>query len=61
MDIPTVPFEEWEALHHSEISEHFRDYLRDAIDDTGFELTEIEDYWTWAREEYACLRDSVTH
>ena len=61
MDIPTTSFEKWEAVHRHELIEQFREYLRDVIDDSGFELTQVEDYWTWAREEYTCLRDMITH
>ena len=61
MDIPTTSFEEWEEAHRHELLEQFRDYLRDLIDDSGFELAQVEDYWTWAREEYTCLRDTTTH
>jgi hypothetical protein len=61
MDIPTTSFAAWEAAHRGELVARFREYVRDALDDAGFDLTWIEDYWTWAREEYACLRDHVTH
>ena len=61
MNIPTAPFEAWEASHRRELLEQFRDYLRDIIDDAGFDLAQVEDYWTWAREEYTCLRERITY
>lgn len=52
MDIPSTSFEAWEAAHRIELMAQFREYVRDALDDDGFDLTWLEDYWTWAREEY---------
>ncbi len=60
MEIPTTPYEEWEPSHRHELIKQFRDYLRTAIDDAGFELTQVEDYWAWAQEEYICLCDMIT-
>lgn len=61
MYIPAMPFEAWETLHRSELVARFRDYLRDVIDDAGFDLTQVEDYQAWAREEYACSEERATH
>jgi hypothetical protein len=56
METPQPTFEVWEAHHRDELIGAYRDYLCDVLDDAGFDIRHVEDYWTWTREEYEILR-----
>lgn len=46
-------FEEWETEHYNDLLTEYRDYLRSVVaewDDA--DMTDVEDFATWAREEY---------
>jgi hypothetical protein len=52
MDNPHQPFEEWRTRHHQELTRDYRQYLRDVLDDDSFDITTVEDFYTWSRPEY---------
>lgn len=58
MDIPHGPFEEWRTRHLQELTRDYRHYLRDILDDDGFDITNVEDFYMWAGAEYEILRDA---
>ena len=55
MDIPRTTFEEWRTRHLQELKRDYRQYLADSLDDDGFDITHIEDFDAWTREEYEIL------
>jgi hypothetical protein len=55
MDIPRTPFEEWRTRHMQELIRDYRQYLRDVLDDAGFDIRHVEDFDAWTREEYELL------
>lgn len=58
MDIPNTSFKEWEKEHYSELLAEYHHYLRSVVAEwDDVDMTEVEDYATWAREEYALLKE----
>ena len=58
MEIPNTTFEEWAAEHYTELIAEYREYLRSAAEEWDeTDLTTVEDYATWAHEEYALLKE----
>ena len=60
MDIPRTPFEEWRTRQMQELIREYRQYLRDILDDDGFDIRHVEDYWTWTDREYEILHREPT-
>ena len=53
MNPQKITFYEWEKELHKDLLILYRDYLRDTVmEDNGFDLTAVEDYDDWARQEY---------
>jgi hypothetical protein len=59
MDTPHQPFEEWRTRHLQELTRDYRQYLRDILDDDGFDITNVEDFYTWTRPEYEAVQVPV--
>lgn len=57
MEIPTEyeSFDEWERRERAALIAAYRAYLRHVLDDDGFDETQTEDYWNWARVEFESL------
>jgi hypothetical protein len=55
MDIPRTTFAEWRTCHLQELKRDYRQYLTDILDDDGFDITHVEDFDAWTREEYELL------
>jgi hypothetical protein len=60
MDTPRDTFEEWRTRHTQELVREYRQYLRDILDDDGFDIRHVEDYWMWADREYKILHREPT-
>lgn len=60
MDTRQPPFEEWRTRHTQELMREYRQYLRDILDDDGFDIRHVEDYWTWTGVEYEILHREPT-
>jgi hypothetical protein len=43
------------ANNRDELIESYRQYLQDSVENEGFDITMIEDFNTWSREEYWSL------
>ena len=52
MNTPSPPFDEWRARHFQELARHYRQYLRDVLDDEGFDIVNVEDFDWWTSREY---------
>ena len=61
METPPESFTEWRTRHHEELIQDYRQYLRDVLDDDGFDISTVEDFWTWARPEYEALHGMPEH
>jgi arginine utilization protein RocB len=48
-----MKFEEWEEKNKLSLIQDYRKYLEETVlEDDNFDITETEDYWTWANEEF---------
>ena len=59
MDIPRTTFKKWRTRHLQELKRDYRQYLADSLDDEGFDITHVEDFDAWTREEYEILHASA--
>lgn len=55
MDRSHATFEEWRTRQEQELMRNYRQYLRDVLDDDGFDIRHVEDYWMWTGTEYEIL------
>ena len=60
MDTLRTTFEEWRTRHTQELVREYRQYLRDILDDDGFDIRHVEDYWMWTDREYEILHREPT-